>query len=141
MRSISKVLCLSAVLGLVVMSSGCTSMKAVAPGGALPLEDLKTTATYDVIGPATGSASGTVILGFIVLGVPSEIGVVNTGVPTVSINPIQNAASYKAIESVENADALVAQRWHIETTDNWIVYKKVTATVKGKAIRYNPSVK
>ena len=116
-------------------------MKAVAPGGALPLAALKTTATYDVIGPATGSASGAVILGFISLGVPNEVGVINTGVPTISLCPIQNAATYKAIESVENADALVAPRWHIETTDNWIVYKKITATVKGKAIRYNPSVK
>lgn len=141
MRSVSKILCLSTVLGLVVMFSGCSSMKAVAPAGALPLQELKTSATYDVIGPATGTASGTVILGFIALGVPNEAGAIATGTPSVSLDPIKNAATYKAIESVKDADALVAPRWHIETTDNWVVYKKVTATVKGKAIRYNPSVK
>ncbi|MEI8206151.1 MAG: hypothetical protein WCG03_04675 [Kiritimatiellales bacterium] len=116
-------------------------MKAVAPGGELPLEKLKTTATYDVIGPATGSASATIILGFIALGVPNEVGAIATGTPSISLDPVKNAATYKAIESVANADALVAPRWHIETTDDWVVYKKVTATVKGKAIRYNPSVK
>jgi hypothetical protein len=116
-------------------------MKAVAPAGALPLQELKTSATYDVIGPATGTASGAVILGFISLGIPNEVGTINTGVPAISLCPIQNAATYKAIESVKDADALVAPRWHIETTDNWGVYKKVTATVKGKAIRYNPSGK
>jgi hypothetical protein len=113
-------------------------MEAGAPGGKLPLAELKTTATYDVIGPATGSASGTILFGFIALGVPNEVGTVT---PSVCLNPIKNAATYKAIESVVDADALVAQRWHIETTDNWVIYKKVTATVKGKAIRYNSSVK
>ena len=141
MRSVSKIMCLSAVLGLIVMSSGCKSMKAIVPGEGLPLADIKTTATYDVIGPATGTASGQIILGFIALGVPNEAGAIATGTPAICLDPIKNAATYKAIESVVDADALVAPRWHIETTDNWIVYKKVTATVKGKAIRYNPSVK
>ena len=115
-------------------------MKSVVPGATLPLAELDTTATYDVIGPTTGSASGAVLFGVIKLPFgPKKIGVINTGVPVLALCPIKNAATYNAIEAIQGADALVAPRWLIETTHNWGVYKKVTVTVKGKAIRYNPS--
>jgi len=142
MKKALQSLSLLTAFGLIVMSFGCASTTSVVPGRGLPLEALGTTATYDVIGSTTGSASGTILFGVIKLPFgPRKIGVINTGVPTLALCPIKNAAAYNAIEAMPGADSLIAPRWVIETTDNWGVYKKIKATVKAKAIRYNTSAK
>ena len=50
-------------------------------------------------------------------------------------NPVMAAAVYNAIESVPDADALLAPRWEC-VKKNYVVYSEATYTVKGKAIRY-----
>lgn len=142
MKKVLRNLSFLLALGLITMGFGCASTTSVVPEAGLPLKPLETTATYDVIGSTTGSASGAILFGVIKLPFgPKKIGVINTGVPTLALCPIKNAAAYNAIEAIPKADALVAPRWVVETTDNWGIYKKIKATVKGKAVRYNTSGK
>ena len=131
-RALSTVL-LSAML---VVFAGCTSYSSVLPRSTVPLENLATTATYDVIGPAQGTSSGVLLFGFIPVGVEKKCGVVAGSRPI--LNPVLRAAIYNAIESVPDADALLAPRWHIESKD-YFIYRELTATVKGKAVRFNIS--
>lgn len=64
MRTIGFLCC----LGVILLVAGCTSMTNSLPSASVPLEKLKTDATYDVIGPATGTASGGTLFGFIPVG-------------------------------------------------------------------------
>lgn len=131
---------LAFVAGFVcVFSSGCMSMSKVAPTSGVPLEALKTTATYDVLQDTEGTSTGAVLFGFIPIGVENKNGVIATGVPTV-MDPVSRAAVYNAIEAVPTADAMLAPRWN-KIVKNYFIYKELTVTVKGKAIRYNPSAK
>ena len=138
-----KILCLSMVLGFVVLSTGCTTMVAKVSATGVPLAELQTTATYDVIGSAKGSATGATLFGFIPIGGGSvkKIGMIATGMPYQRPPlPIEDEAIYNAIESVKGADAIIAPRWHIKV-NNYVIYQEKTVTVQAKAIRYNPSVK
>ncbi len=129
---------LSAVLlsAMLVVFVGCTTYSNVAPRYTVPLDNLATTATYDVIGPALGTSSGGLLFGFIPVGTEKKSGVVADSRPI--LNPVLRAAIYNAIESVLGADALLAPQWSIESK-NYFIYSDVTATVKGKAVRFNIS--
>ncbi|MDP6438230.1 MAG: hypothetical protein QGH74_01210 [Candidatus Brocadiia bacterium] len=121
---------------MLVAFVGCTTYTSVAPRSTVPLEDLATTATYDVIGPAQGTSSGGMLFGFIRVGGEKKNGVVAGSRPIP--NPVLRAAIYNSIESVPGADALLAPRWSIESK-NYFIYSELTATVKGKALRFNRS--
>ena len=119
-----------------VVFVGCTTYTHVAPANGVGLSD---TIDTDVIGPAQGSSSGAVLFGLISIGGESKSGVVAGSRP--QLNPVLKAAIYNAIDSVPGADALIAPRWSIESTNYPLsfIYCKVTATVKGKAVRFNVS--
>lgn len=117
--------------------TGCVTHMNSVPSGAVPLEELKTTATYDVIGDATGTATGGKLFGLIPIGGENKFGQVGG---MIQFNPVAQAAIYNAIESVPTADALLAPRY-VRKVSNYVVYCEETVTVKGKAIRYNVSAK
>ena len=117
--------------------TGCVTHLNSAPYGSVPLEELKTTATYDVIGAATGTATGGKLFGLIPIGGETNYGQVGN---MIQLNPVAKTAVYNAIESVPTADALLAPRF-ARKVSNYIVYTEETITVKGKAIRYNVSAK
>ena len=123
-----------AILACGVLVSGCASVATSIPAAEVGLEDLKTMATYDVIGPAEGEATGGYLLFFIPIGIERKSGTVGWG--TRLADPIRSAAVYNAIESVPEADALIAPRYHA-TIRNYIIYVKKTVRVKGKAIRFS----
>lgn len=103
----------------------------------VPLAELKTSATYDVLGEATGTSAGGKLFGIFRVGGESKVGQLSG---TFLVNPVESAAVYNAIESVPTADALIAPRWSKEVS-NYVIYMRETVTVKGKAIRYNASAK
>jgi hypothetical protein len=120
-----------------------------APGRGLPLDPLKTTATYEIIGPTEGSSGGTSFLGGLFKSGfedkcgdwgqefrGSGLGGFWSGAKGMALN----AAQYNAIENLPEADALLSPRWTIEET-NYFLYSTVKATVKGKGIRYNQAAK
>lgn len=107
---------------------------------APPLGAMTTTATYDVIGPAQGTASQTLLFGFIPLGAERKVGTIATGSFGQYYSPITRAAIYDAIEAVPTADALISVRFN-RKVDNYFIYSEETVTVKGKAVRYNISAK
>ncbi len=126
---------------LVLLSfTGCTMMQTSIPSVGAPLDDLKTQATYDVIGPAKGTATGATLFGFIPLGGEKKIGTISTGGFQRPVDPVVANATYNAIASVPTADAIIAPRWS-QKTDNYIIYQERTVTIEGKAVRINTSVK
>jgi len=135
-------------LGLAVVCAmmgltGCISYTNKAPSGYVPLAELKTTATYDVIGDAIGTSTGATLFGFIRVGGENKSGTVGGMLPLnpmEKMNPVENAAVYNAIESVPTADSLLAPRYSHKVSD-YVIYKEETVTVKAKAIRYNVSGK
>ena len=126
-----------ALVSTIVCNSGCVSYFSRAPQGSVSLEALETTATYDIIGDATGTATGGKLFGLISIGGEDKFGQVG---PMFSANPVMRAAVYNAIESVPTADTILAPRYRIKTS-NYIIYSEQTVTVKGKAVRYNVSAK
>lgn len=125
-----RALVLCATLALL---AGCTSMAKVQPLTGLTLSQ---NVNVTVLGDTEGTASGLMLLGIIPIGVPAQAGVLGAsglGLP----NPVVDAAAYNAIEKIEGADYMIAPRWTIETKC-YIVYSKVTATVKGKAVKIEP---
>ena len=134
----------SAMVGLL---SGCTSLRSSVPEiSEVPMAKIHTTATYDIIGDAVGTTSGTYILGCIPVGIEHKTGFIIDGRSrtdrrlAVLHTRIESVAIYNAIESVPGADAIIAPRWHVETVRH-LFHKTITATVKGKAVRYNVSAK
>lgn len=133
-----KVFGFAAIASAAIVISGCVSYSSVAPMGgvgAVQLAELKTTATYDIIGDATGSATGGRLFGFIPIGGENKVGQVGS---MMVFDPVVRAAIYNAIESVPAADTLLAPRYSVKSS-NYIVYSEQTVTVKGKAVRYNKS--
>lgn len=121
----------SAMIG----ATGCVSSYNRLSQGCVGLEPLKTTATYDIIGDATGTATGGKLFGFIHVGGEDKYGQLGN---TFLVSPVEKAAMYNAIESVPTADSLLAPRF-VSKHSNYLVYSSDTVTVKGKAICYNIS--
>jgi len=129
-------LCLAAITA--VSLTGCVGYRNSVPQGNLVL-DIKTPATYDVIGDAKGTATGATLFGFIPIGGENKGGAIGAS-GMMMLGPVEQAAIYNAIESVPTADSLMWPRFQVEVA-NYIVYSEKTVTVKGKAIRFNPSAK
>ena len=129
----------SSVLVLFVIT-GCTMMKTSVPGIAAPLGHVETKATYDVIGPAKGTATGATLFGFIPIGGEQKYGSIASGTFQGPVDPLVANATYNAIESVPTADAIITPRWS-EKVDDYIIYQERTVTLEGKAVRLNPSAK
>jgi len=123
------------IAGAASFMTGCMSQSTGLPG-ALPLGDIRTTATYEVLGPATGSSSGMTCLGFIPFGGEAKRGSIGGG--SLMMKPVEAAAVYNAIESVPGADAIISPRW-MTHRENYILFSKDKAIVRGKAIRINPA--
>jgi hypothetical protein len=133
-----KKLCFMTILASAMIgTTGCVSYSNRMPQGGVALEPLKTTATYDIVGDATGTAKGEWLFGFMRVGGEDKSGQMGNGLVTSSV---EGAAMYNAIESVPTADALLAPRFS-STHSNYFFYRSKTVTVKGKAIRYNASAK
>ena len=152
-----------AVCAAMAVCAGCVGYRSSAPEACVPLRNAKTTASFDVIGNAEGSASGATLFGFIAIGGERKSGRLGS-MPTdekrldgkkavssvlfpplllywwktSSMDPVEQTALYNAIESVPSADMLLMPRAHVESS-NYIVYSEKTVTVKGKAIRLNKS--
>jgi len=123
---------------LMIGLAGCSTYQINRiPMTSVPLAEMTTTATYDVLGPAIGTSSRGMLFGFIALGGENKSGQL---AGMMFMNPVEAAAVYNAIESVPTADALIAPRWE-KTTSNYFIYTEEKVTVKGKAIRYNVSAK
>ncbi len=123
-------------ISCLLLTAGCVSKSSSIPNVGTPDIPFSTTATVDVLGPAQGISSGGVLFGFIPIGCENKSGS-SGGYIT---DPITKAAIYNAIESVPGADALISPRYKSDTI-SYIIYKKRTVAVKGKAIRYNTNVK
>ena len=123
-------------ISCLMLTAGCVSKSASIPDVGTPDIPFSTTATVDVLGPAQGISSGGILFGFIPIGCEKKSG--STG--GYNSDPVAKAAVYNAIESVPGADALISPRYKANIT-NYIVYKKKTVAVQGKAIRYNTNVK
>ena len=117
--------------------TGCSSFSNSIAQKDIGLDCLRTTATYDIIGDATGTATGGKLFGFISIGGEDKYGQMGN---MILVSPVERAAVYNAIESVPTADALMAPRFSSKRS-YYIVYSEESVTVKGKAIRYNVSAK
>lgn len=126
-----------AVLSLALVG-GCLTNSNTLPKTWPNLGEIGTTATYDIVGPAQGSSTGWYLLGFIPLSEDDSVGSIGMGLGQEMLSPVQRAALYKAIESVPDADAIIVPRWKRQTTCYFIVTRD-RVTVKGKAIKLNPS--
>ena len=120
-----------------LLLGGCASFSNKIAQQDIPLEMLRTTATYDIIGDATGTATGGKLFGFISIGGEEKYGQLGN---MILVSPVEKAAVYTAIESVPTAAALLAPRFS-STRSNYLIYSEESVTVKGKAIRYNVSAK
>lgn len=131
-----KISALFVMVALMSVTFGCQSMANGAPG-AMPLGDIATGATYDVIGPVEGSAEGWVIFGIFALGVPNQGAIAaggGGGLPGLG-DPVKAAAEFDAIQSTD-ADCLLAPRHHSDIT-NYFIAKKQKTRVWGKAAKIN----
>jgi len=128
---------LSAIVFAMTGTTGCISYYNNAPAREVGLDSLKTTATYDIIGDAMGTATGGKLFGFISIGGEDKYGQLGN---MILVSPVEKAAVYNAIESVPAADALMSPRFE-KKRSRYFVYSEETVTVKGKAIRYNVSAK
>ena len=123
-------------VGMLVGLTGCMTYSNRIATTAVPLGEVATTATYDIIGDAVGTSSAGTFLGIFRIGDENKIGQLGG---MMILNPVESAAVYNAIESVPTADALIAPRWS-KNYGNYLIYTSERVTVKGKAIRYNASV-
>ena len=106
--------------------------------GGMTLAPLATNSSYEIIGQAEGTASGSYLFGFIPVGVERKSGSIAGS--WAYMTPVERAAVYNAIDSVPDADALIAPRF-AAVSKNYLIYSEETVTVKGKAIRYVGSMK
>jgi hypothetical protein len=117
----------------VMLAVGCQSTTIV-PNYSAPPINLQPIAAPELVGDATGSSEGTIILGFITLGVPSKYG----SLPGAGMLPackIERNALYNALQKVPTADALVCPVMTIDET-NYFVFKKKKVDVRAKAVKY-----
>lgn len=135
-----KNLLLSFLFVLVVCATGCTTRSSNVPlqqmgGMNLELGAIETDATYDILGPAEGTATFAYLFGFIKIGGENKSGTIGANLP---LRGPEGAAIYSAIESIPDADAIIAPRRHA-ISKNYLIYRELTVSVKGKAIRFNVS--
>ena len=126
-----KRLALAAVLAGLVVMAGCQSLTVVPNYVGAPVQAQPLT-TYELVGDATGSASGTIILGLFTIGVDSQY----TALPGMAMIPckIERNALYKAWKNVETADALMCPVFTIDET-NYFVFKNKKVDVRVKALK------
>ena len=120
-----------AAMSLVV---GCQATT-VSPNYTSPPVNLEPSTTYELVGDATGSAEGTVILGLFTIGVESKF----ASLPGPSLGPlpscaVEKNAMYNAMQDVEDADALVCPVVTIDET-NYVVFKKKKVDIRAKAVK------
>jgi hypothetical protein len=147
----------AAAVGLLALT-GCRTQGNTAPMAFPSLQSFTTSANYDVLQRAEGSSEGGTILFFIPVGLEDKVGQ-GEAVEAGGGNPflefinfltlglfefdpngrVKRAALYNAIEAQPGADAILLPRYNTERT-NYILYQHIKATVKGKAIRFNPTV-
>lgn len=138
MRNVSLVLLLLAV----AMSAGCSmSSNSIPQGFIAPIElrNMSTNSSYEIIGPAEGTSTGGFLFGFIPVGMEKKFGSIGPRINPFQ-NPVQAAAVYNAIESVPDADLIIAPRFST-VSRNYLVYREDTVTVKGKAVRFVGSMR
>lgn len=136
--NLMKKACFSTLAACLLLGlTGCITQGNKLAAFTPPLGAMTTTATYDVIGEATGTSTGGKLFGILRVGGEDKIGQL---AGSLIMNPVESAAVYNAIESVPTADALMATRMSKEIK-NYIIFSQETVTVKGKAIRYNTSAK
>ncbi len=119
---------------------GCSGLSTAIPEGQPELK-ISTNTTWEVIGSAEGSSSGVMVLGIIPIGMENKAGFIAgrtnyfRAYDPIAHNRVMRAAIYNAIESVPDADALIAPRYEAKTR-NFLLFQTQSITVKGKAIRY-----
>jgi hypothetical protein len=129
-------------VAVMALGTGCMMVSNSTPQVAVPLQEVTTKATYDIIGPAQGESTGAYVLGIIPVKGENKTGAIGTSLNLRKLySPVQRAAIYNAIESVPTADALLAPRFQTTVTKNLFLFKEETVTVRGKAIRFNTSAK
>jgi len=118
-----------------VLALGCQSTTVV-PNYTAPPIALQPIAAPELVGDATGSADGIVILNipWLTFGVESKYGSLPGAGPMPSCK-IERNAMYNAIQNVPDADALVCPVLTIDETQ-YFVFKKKAVDVKAKAVKY-----
>lgn len=159
-----------AVAVAIAVGSGCVSQNSAISAHSVS-KPLGTTATYDVLGDAQGSATGGVLFGFIPVGmerrngrlgiIPErrrldskqlafEIIVWPYGLYELckrssesSVGPIDPVESVALYNAIESVPTadMLLMPRYRIERSNYIVYSEKTVTVKGKAIRLNDSAK
>ncbi|MDX9794744.1 MAG: hypothetical protein RBU24_14650, partial [Kiritimatiellia bacterium] len=76
-----------------LLLGGCASFSNKIAQQDIPLEMLRTTATYDIIGDATGTATGGKLFGFISIGGEEKYGQLGN---MILVSPVEKAAVYNA---------------------------------------------
>ena len=119
----------------------CKSFEAMTPAGSAGRIKPSTTATYDVLPATEGSSEGGYLFVIFAIGMENKVGFLHGGSMPGGLlfDPIAHAALYNAIEAQPEADAILAPRWKVEST-SYFFYSHHRITVKGKGVRYNPSV-
>lgn len=121
------------------LGTGCTSLRNVTQEKD-PSLYVRTRATFDILGPVEASAEGAYVLGFIGIGIENKTGCIGSGLAPAFYTPVQKVAVYNAIESMPEADAIIAPRWEIKRSNKYLFfYVEEKVTLKAKAIRYNTS--
>jgi len=109
--------------------------------GATPaLQPMASCAKYEIIGDATGTASGSTLLMLFNIGGDNSTGsvVTSSAVPRIGVvDPVNASAIYHAIESVPGADAIMAPRYTVAQNGIPFIFSARTVTVKGKAVKYS----
>jgi len=133
MRIPSKTVVLVVTLAL----TGCASQATAIQGtrlDALTFDGLKRS-EYRVIDKARGDACGTYVglwpIPVFWIDTPNESGVIfGHGISAKAAD----AATYRAISAVPNADAILSPVYHVEEKSAGIWYSKTCVTVRGKAV-------
>jgi hypothetical protein len=133
MRVVAKLVFIAAPFTL----GGCTSNANAIQGtrlDALTFDGLKR-AEYRVLDKARGEACGTYIglwpIPVFWIDTPNESGVIfGHGISAKA----SDAATYRAIAAVPNADAILTPVYHVEERNAGIWYSRTCVTVRGKAI-------
>jgi len=125
------------LLTLALMTFGCTHSYNSMPVGAVGV-DMKGGANCEILGDTEGTASVTVILGFIKLGDAGMTGSFPGAAFPIAGGKVlaEQAAAYKAIQNFEGADQILSPRFKTEMTFAIpMIYECYTSTVKAKAVK------